>query len=153
MQTGRAGIRQTRGTVRASSSSTCQGPDLRISSGPAVRCAAPTGRTYDCTRPPCTHVNKSLAKGERPHMTVPLPRKANFLNSSSMRLSPSGLIEDRLRNFDYRRRRTCFRRNSGCKPRGGVCHRHHAKAGDDRQLGPEPHVAALSRQERRCNIG
>src|SRR4051794_38824813 len=47
------------------------GPDPRISSGPAVIRAAPTGRTYDCTRPSCRTAHKTLAQRGRPHMTEP----------------------------------------------------------------------------------
>ncbi len=39
-------------------------PIRRIALGPAVTCAALTGRRHDCTRPICTNIKNDLAKWE-----------------------------------------------------------------------------------------
>jgi len=57
------------GSWRELSAMTWMGSDPRTSSGPAVMCAAPTGRTHDCTRPQPNH--QKLLALRRPSTHAP----------------------------------------------------------------------------------
>ena len=60
----------------------------RTSSGPADLNSAPTGRTYDGSRPNVYNVKKLLANRGRPHMESPLQEPGHRPNCLPLRLMP-----------------------------------------------------------------